>query len=98
MPYRLSRLPCAASRCRSSPLMQERELPHIRSGCRLLEYFPASQTRRETIFLGLRRNQRGVLKMMTLNIAIATVGVSALLLVFAPVFSAEFALAVMACI
>jgi len=36
--------------------------------------------------------------MMTLNIAIATVGVSALLLVFAPVFSAEFALAVMACI
>jgi hypothetical protein len=36
--------------------------------------------------------------MIPLNIGIAIAGVSALLLVFAPVFSAEFALAVMACI
>jgi hypothetical protein len=36
--------------------------------------------------------------MTTLNIAIAIAGVSALILVFAPVFSADFALAVMACI
>jgi hypothetical protein len=78
--------------------MQERELPHIRSGCSLIEYFSASQSRRETIFTGLRSNQRGVLKMMTLNIAIAAVGVGALLLVFAPNFSADFVLAVLACI
>jgi hypothetical protein len=36
--------------------------------------------------------------MTTLNIAIAIAGVSTLILVFAPAFSADFVLAVMACI
>jgi hypothetical protein len=36
--------------------------------------------------------------MMTLNIALAIAGVSALLVVFAPVFSTDFALTVMSCI
>jgi hypothetical protein len=36
--------------------------------------------------------------MLPLNIAIAIAGVGALILVFAPVFSADFALAVIACI
>lgn len=36
--------------------------------------------------------------MMTINIAIASVGVGALLLLFVPNFSADFVLAVLACI
>ena len=39
-----------------------------------------------------------IFKMMTLKIALAIAGVGALLVVFAPVFSADFALAVLACI
>jgi hypothetical protein len=39
-----------------------------------------------------------ILKMIPLNIAIAAAGVSVLVLLFAPAFSADFALAVIACI
>jgi hypothetical protein len=39
-----------------------------------------------------------IFKMIPLNIAIAIAGVSVLVLLFAPAFSADFALAVIACI